>query len=102
MLSEAMLLDQLAGNGRLILTAATANQPAWESPKIGHGLLTHFLLEALCGAKEVRKAGRVSIYRLLEYVTERVIDSARELGARQEPTLRGTLDGSLSWPVFTP
>lgn len=102
LLSEAALLDQLAGDGRLILTASTANQPAWENPKIGHGLLTHFLLEALCGAEEVRKAGKVSIYRLLEYVTERVIDAARQFGAQQEPTLRGTLDGSLSWPVFMP
>ena len=102
MLSEAALLDELAGDGRLILTASTANQPAWENPKIGHGLLTHFLLEALRGAEEVRKAGKISIYRLLEYVTERVSDAARQFGARQEPTLRGTLDGSLSWPVFTP
>ncbi len=101
MLSEAALLEQLAGDGRLILTASTANQPAWENPKIGHGLLTHFLLEALRGAEEVRRAGKVSIYRLLEYVTERVIDAANQFGATQQPTLRGTLDGSLSWPVFT-
>src|SRR5439155_16506850 len=43
-----------------------------------------------------------SVYRLLEYVTTRVVDSARQFGARQEPTLRGTLDGNLTWPVFTP
>lgn len=100
--SEPTLLDQLAGDGRLILTASTANQPAWENPKIGHGLLTHFLLEALQGAEEVRKAGKVSVHRLLEHVTTRVIDAARQFGARQEPTLRGTLDGELAWPVFTP
>jgi replicative superfamily II helicase len=102
LLSEAARLDQLAGDGRLILTASTANQPAWENPKIGHGLLTYFLLEALQGADEVRKAGKVSVYRLLEYVTTHVVDSARQFGARQEPTLRGTLDGELTWPVFTP
>lgn len=101
-LSEAALLDQLAGDGRLILTASTADQPAWENPRIGHGLLTHFLLQALQGAEEVRKAGKVSVYRLLEYVTERVVDAARHFGARQEPTLRGTLDGRLTWPIFTP
>jgi helicase len=100
LLSEAALLDQLAGDGRLILTASTAKQPAWENPKIGHGLLTHFLLEALQGAEEVRKAGKVSVYRLLEYVTNRVVDAASQFGARQEPTLRGTLDGELTWPVF--
>jgi helicase len=102
LLSETALFDQLAGDGRLILTASTANQPAWESPKLGHGLLTHFLLEALQGAEEVRKAGKVSVYRLLEYVTTRVVDAARQFGARQEPTLRGTLDGELAWPVFSP
>jgi ATP-dependent DNA helicase len=102
LLSEAALLDQLAGDGRLILTASTENQPAWESQKIGHGLLSHFLLEALQGAEEVRKAGKVSVYRLLDYVTTRVVDSARQFGSRQEPTLRGTLDGELTWPVFTP
>jgi len=100
LLSEAALIDQLSGEGRLILTASTAMQPAWENPRIGHGLLTHFLLEALQGVEEVRKAGKVSVYRLLEYVTERVTDAAHEFGARQEPTLRGTLDGSLNWPVF--
>lgn len=31
LLSETALLDQLAGDGRLILTASTANQPAWEN-----------------------------------------------------------------------
>jgi helicase len=64
--------------------------------------LTHFLLEALQGADEVRRAGKVSVYRMLEYVTTRVVDSARQFGARQEPTLRGTLDGELAWPVFSP
>jgi helicase len=33
-------------------------------------------------------------------VTERVTDAAYAFGAHQEPTLRGTLDGTLSWPVF--
>jgi helicase len=102
MLNEAALLEQLAGDGRLILTASTANQPAWENPKIGHGLLTHYLLQALQGAEEVLRGGKVSVYRLLEYVTERVIDAASQFGARQQPTLRGTIDGSLTWPVFTP
>ncbi len=102
MMSEAALLDQMAGDGRLILTASTADQPAWENPKLRHGLMTHFLLEALRGAEEVRRAGKVSVYRLLAFVTERVIDAASQFGADQKPTLRGTLDGSLSWPVFAP
>lgn len=101
--SEDNLLDQLAGEGRLILTASTADQPAYENPRLGHGLLTHYLLQALQGAVEVRSAGKVAVYRLLDYVTRRVIDAAGTLyRADQRPTLRGTLDGELTWPVFSP
>jgi hypothetical protein len=99
--SEAILLEQLAGDGRLILTASTADQPAWENPRLGHGLLTYYLLQALQGAEEVRSAGKVAVYRLLEYVTQRVVDSASALyRADRRPTLR--LDGELTWPVATP
>jgi helicase len=100
MASEADLLDRLSGEGRLILTAATAQQPAWETTQHGHGFLTHFLLQALQGADDVRQAGRVSIYRLLQYVTERVADSASQFGKSQNPTLRGQIDGEMAWPVF--
>jgi helicase len=101
--SEESLLEQLAGDGRLILTASTADQPAYENPRLGHGLLTYYLLQALQGAEEVRAAGKVAVYRLLEYVTKRVVDTASALyRADQRPTLRGTLDGELTWPVFRP
>lgn len=39
---------------------------------------------------------------LLEYVTNRVIDFSSRLGKTQRPTVRGKLDGDISWPVFTP
>ena len=51
----------------------------------------------------MRSAGKVAVYRLLEYVTKRVVDSASALyRADQRPTLRGTLDGEVTWPVFRP
>lgn len=93
-------LDQLAGDGRLIFTASSANEPAYEHNRFGHGFLTYYLLEALCGAEEVMSAGRLSVYRLLEYVTKRVKSAAEQIGRPQNPTLRGTLDGDLAWPVF--
>ncbi len=39
--STDAVLDQMAGTGRLILTASTAEQPAYEDPVVGHGLLTY-------------------------------------------------------------
>ncbi|MFI5346606.1 MAG: caspase family protein, partial [Elusimicrobiota bacterium] len=98
--SVEKFLNGMSGDGRLILTAATATQEAYENGRMGHGLLTHYLMEALQGAEEVRENGRLSVYKLLEYVTKRVTDSAGAFGKPQHPTLRGTLDGALSWPIF--
>jgi replicative superfamily II helicase len=92
----------LSGNGRLIFTASTATQPAWENQRLGHGLLTFFLLESLQGAAEVVQAGKIAVYRLLEHVTQRVAAESTKLGKAQHPTLRGSIDGELTWPVFRP
>ena len=95
-------LDQLSGEGRLVLTATASTESAWEMSRFSHGLLTFYVLEALQGAEEVRDAGKISVYRLLEYVTRRVIDRATQMGKQQHPTLRGHFDGELTWPVFRP
>lgn len=100
--SPSSRLDELAGDGRLILTASSPDEPAYESPRFGHGFFTYHVLEALQGAPEVVVAGKISVYRLLEHVTNRVIDAARLIGRPQHPTLRGRIDGELSWPVFSP
>jgi replicative superfamily II helicase len=98
--SVAHHLDELAGEGRVILTASKADEPAYENPRLGHGFFTYHLLQALQGAEEVVESGKVSVYRLLEYVTKRVIDAARLIGRPQHPTLRGRIDGEITWPVF--
>jgi replicative superfamily II helicase len=95
-------LEELSGDGRLILTASRADEAAWEDRKVGHGLLTHHMLEALQGAEEVRQAGKVSVYGLLRYDTRRVADGAQGFGKPQNPTLKGTMDGELTWPIFEP
>jgi replicative superfamily II helicase len=99
--SAQSLLEQMSGCGRLVLTASTATQRAWETGRYRHGLLTYHLIRALQGAEEVVDAGKVQVYRLLEYVTRRVTaDAAASFGKDQHPTLRGQLDGELTWPVF--
>ncbi|WP_330266265.1 DEAD/DEAH box helicase [Streptomyces griseorubiginosus] len=102
-LSTEALLDQMAGTGRIILTASTADQPAWEDSRLGHGLLTYHLLQALLGPEDIANDGCISFYDLLKYVTQRVVANASGIAqARQEPTLRGRWDGEVIWPVFTP
>lgn len=93
-------LTQLAGEGRIIFTASRANEPAYEHRRFGHGFLTLFLLEALRGAEEVVSAGKLSLYKLLEHVTSRVTAAAQQIGRPQNPTLRGSIEGDVTWPVF--
>ena len=99
--SVAKQLEDLSGAGRLILTASAADEPAWEDGRLGHGLLTYALLEALQGAEAVRRGDRVPIYSLLSFVVEQVRSGAATHGARQTATLRGQMDGEISWPVFS-
>jgi helicase len=95
-------LARFVGRGRVALTASAFDQPAMESVRSGHGLLTNRLLEALQGAAEVREGDQINLYRLVEYVTRTVEADARRMGAIQTPTLRGQLDGVPLWPVFAP
>lgn len=93
-------LAQLAGAGRVVFTASSADEPAYEHTKFRHGFLTYFLLEALRGAKEVVRGGQISLYRVLSHVTERVKAAASQFGRPQNPTMRGSIDGDVSWPIF--
>lgn len=96
------LLKQLSGDGRVILTASLATEKAWEHQKLGHGLLTHYVLEALQGAEEVRKGGKVGLYKLLDYVTTKVTDSAKVFGEEQHPMLLGQIKEEITLPIFKP
>jgi helicase len=85
-------LAQMSGEGRLILTASSANEPAWENPRTGHGYFTHFLLEALQGPEAVVEAKRLPVLALFQYVTRRVIDARTSLVIRsiqrcEEPSM---------------
>lgn len=93
-------LAQLAGAGRIIFTASAATEPAYEHRRYGHGFLTYSLLEALRGAEEVVAGGKLSLYRLLEHVTTRVKAAASLAGKLQNPTMRGSIDGDIEWPIF--
>jgi ATP-dependent DNA helicase len=95
-------LNQISGHGRVILTASGPTEKAWESPRLGHGFLTLHLLEALQGPEQICESGRMGVFRLLDYVTRRVVDAARQIRREQHPAVRGTFDGEFTWPVLSP
>lgn len=100
--SESVLLDKIAGRGRIVLAASAPNERAYEDIGRGHGLLTHELLTALQGTPEVVSSGKIDLYKLLNHVTQRVVDASAALRRQQHPAFRGSVDGLPTWPILKP
>ena len=76
--------------GRLVLSAASEGEEAFESPELERGVFTHFLLEGLDGAADLNGDYHVTVWELYEYVAARVPDFvAAERGETQRPQLLG-------------
>ena len=76
--------------GRLVLAASSEGEEAFESPRLEHGVFTHFLLEGLDGAADLNADYHVTVWELYEYVAERVPEFVRaERGEPQHPQLIG-------------
>lgn len=90
------------GQGRVVITACGAGEPALETSQLGHGLLTHYLLEALQGPRDLGTEPGLSVHSLLEYVVRRVMDNADAMGATQTPTIYSSLVGDARLPRLTP
>jgi helicase len=95
-------LNQISGQGRVVLAASGPTEKAWEVIRVGHSLLTWHLMQALEGPPEVRQGERIGVLSLLDYVTRRVVDGAKQFGRDQHPAVRGTFDGEFTWPVLSP
>ncbi|MEV6349906.1 DEAD/DEAH box helicase [Actinoplanes sp. NPDC051851] len=96
------LLSKVTGKARIVLTASSAEQRAWESRRIGHGLLTHSLLTALLDTAGIAADGLFDLRDLLKNVTELVRANASGAGGvRQDPMQGMVLEGTVRWPVFT-
>lgn len=92
----------LMTDNRLILAASAKDQPAYENVRAGHGLLTHFLLEALMGPEEIVEGKEVAFSKLLEHVQSRAKDAAAPFKKRQTPTVLGSLNEDFILGVFKP
>jgi len=76
--------------GRVLLSASSEGEEAFESPQLEHGVFTHFLLEGLDGAADLNADYHVTVWELFEYVAARVPDFvAAERGEPQHPQLLG-------------
>jgi ATP-dependent DNA helicase len=96
----AAALDQISGQGRFILCAAGEDEQAFETNEFRHGVLTHYLIEGLLGHRKAVSGSKVSLLRLVDFVTEQA--GSKGLGVipkYQHPVLDGSA-GHVLWPVL--
>jgi helicase len=84
-------LQDLAGAGRILLSASGENEPALELNR--HGLLTRALFEILQGPYDT-----ISLPAIMDEVMKRVRADAARLGHVQTPVLFGYVQGELTLP----
>jgi len=94
-LLSAEFLEDLASEGRLVVTACDVNEVSLETPDIGHGLFTHYLIEGLKGVADKDQDGLVTIHELYDYVYEQVSQHARKLGGSMHPIQKGSVKGKI-------
>lgn len=71
-LTDRFLQELTQKEGRMILTASDVNQVSQEDPALGHGIFTHFLLEALNGAADLDGDGAITVREVHLYLQRKV------------------------------
>jgi replicative superfamily II helicase len=90
------------GDGRIVITASNAGEPALETMGLGHGLFTYYLLKGLQGAQGLAADGRIPLLDLASFTMGQVREAAVRLGETQTPTLYGSIEGAPALAVLTP
>ena len=68
----------------MILTASDANQLSVESPEVGHGLFTYYLLQGLGGTADLDSDGAITVREIHLFLQRKVHERS---GGNQTPQL---------------
>jgi replicative superfamily II helicase len=90
-------LNEISGKGRIILAASNFDEPSYELPNGGHGILTKALLDVFQEGE-----GDVEIQAVMSRIMDRVRADAARIGVTQTPVMAGSITGGLTFPVLKP
>ncbi|MFQ5769192.1 MAG: caspase family protein [bacterium] len=88
-------LDNLAGEGRVVITACDVNEVSLEEQELGHGLFTYYLIEGLKGVADKDRDGLVTVNELYEYIYQNVSNHARKIDGCMHPIQKGAIKGKI-------
>lgn len=86
-------LNEVAGEGRVMVAATMPDQEAFEDPQTRHGLFTGAVLDTLIAATD-----RISVLSLMDSVQSLVSANAARMGYAQNPVIFGHVEGGLTLP----
>lgn len=94
-------IDEMPGEGLIVLTASTAGEDAQESDQLAGSFFTHYLLSGLRGAADDDADQIITVAEAFAYTREQtILASSRTLSGTQHPTfhydLRGRADIALA------
>lgn len=88
------------GKGRVVITASEGSQRSVESPSLGHGVFTYFLLEGLRGGADDNRDNVVELWEIWKHLDKKVKDAAKSQGIEQNPTI-STVTLTHGFPLST-
>jgi formylglycine-generating enzyme required for sulfatase activity/uncharacterized caspase-like protein len=78
------------GEGRIVIAASKPDQRSFEDSRLGHGIFTYNLIEALSGKADGSGMGYVTVLDAWKYLQDNVPVLAKKMaGGEQNPVLRG-------------
>lgn len=90
-------LTGVYGEGRILISACTSTESAWEQPGTGHGLLTYAVIEAMTGAT----SDMVSFPAIADDIITMARVEGQRIGVTQTPVFLGSVEGGLVFPRLT-
>lgn len=97
------IVNQIEKNkgGFVCLTSCSAGQLSYELPDIEQGIFSYYLANGLNGAADRLGRGVIEIESLYEFVRDRTIQHARQIGVEQVPHLISRIASPLSTFVIS-
>lgn len=92
-------IEQLSGEGRIIITASKPDELSLETDEHKHGIFTYYLAKGLKGKADLNGNGFVTVDELYNYVYKQVEEKARPLGGKQHPLRKGMIIGEIPLTV---
>jgi serine/threonine protein kinase len=79
------LLERMAGRGRFIISACDEGEESLELDDLQHGLFTFHFIRGIEGDGDRDRDGKVGVFELFEYVSDKVREEAKSRKAIQNP-----------------